>query len=100
MFEPSRTFLLLSLQRGLLGNIRTGLRQASIEADVPALMVRLRFEYEPENFESAQESCSDAAAEVVADLPTEWNIQEEHIVVVAGEKLSPLAYVVYRRAES
>ena len=100
MFEPSRTFLLLSLQRALLGNISTGLRQASIEADVPALVVRLRFEYEPENLETAQDNCSSAAAEVVSDLPSEWNIQEEHIVVVDGQQLRSLAYVAYRRAES
>jgi hypothetical protein len=100
MFEPSRAFLLLTLQRGLLGNVSAGLRQASIEADVPALVVRLRFEYEPENIESAQENCSAAAAEVVSDLPSEWNIQEEHILVLAGEQLRPLAYVAYRRAES
>lgn len=100
MFEPSRSFLLLSLQRGLLGNVSTDLRQASIEADAPSLVVRLRFEYEAENLDSAQEHCFAAAAEVVSDLPSEWNIQEEHIVVVAGEQLRPLAYVAYRRAES
>ena len=100
MFEPSRTFLLLSLQRGLLGNVSPALRQASIEADVPALVVRLRFEYRPENLESAQENCSAAATEVVSDLPSEWNIQEEHVVVAAGEQLRPLTYVAYCSAES
>jgi hypothetical protein len=38
--------LLLSLQRGLLGEVNPILRQASIEADATLMIVRLRFEYD------------------------------------------------------
>lgn len=99
MFEPSRAFLLLSLQRALLGNVSKGLRQASIEADVPALLVMLRFEYDLGRLESDQEHGSAAAAEVVSDLPADWDIREQHLEVAAGSELAPLAHVAYRRAE-
>jgi hypothetical protein len=98
MFEPSRAFLLLSLQRALLGNVSNGLRQASIEADVPARLVRLRFEYDPGRLESDQENCSSAAAEVVSDLPADWDIREQHLQVATDRELAPLAHVAYRRA--
>jgi hypothetical protein len=100
MFEPSRAFLLLSLQRALLGNVQAGLRQASIEAKPQELVVKLRFEYEPERLESARESCSIAGAEVVSDLPLDWDIQEEHLAVARSEQLNPLAHIAFLRAES
>ena len=92
--------LLLSLQRGLLGEVHPILRQASIEADATLMIVRLRFEYEREPTNIARESCSCAATEVIADFPAPWQLDEQHVVVPTAASLSPLAHVAYRRAEA
>ena len=67
-FAPAidRTFLLLSLQRALLGGVHPQLRQASIEADTTALHLCLRFEYDRQPDEEAREAASISAAEVMA----------------------------------
>jgi len=74
--------LLLSLQRALIGEVHAELRQASIEPS-PA----------------SRESCSCAAAEVIADFPAPWQLDEQHVAVPLGAALLALAHVAYRRAE-
>jgi hypothetical protein len=100
MIEPSRTLLLLSLQQALLGNVGVALRQASIEANPLTKVVTFRFEYEPVGMEAAQELCSAAAAEVVADLPPDWNIDEQHVPVPESEYLRALTLVAFRRSQA
>lgn len=95
-----REALLLSLQRGLLGEVHPILRQASIEADAALMVVRLRFGYEGEPTDIARESCSCAATEVIADFPAPWHLDEQHAAVHTAASLSPLAHVAYRRAEA
>ena len=92
--------LVLSLLRGLCGQVHPELRQASIEADEKAHIVRLRFEYDGAAVGPARESCSCAATEVIADLPSPWNMEEQHVATSATESLSALQHVVYRRWES
>ena len=101
MSEISSTpMLLLSLQRALLGEIPPSLRQASIEADPALHIVRLRFEYDGEPTGKSQESCSNAATEVIADFPAPWQLDEQHVAAPVPLALAPLALVAYRRAES
>jgi len=95
-----RPMLLLSLQRALLGEVRAELRQASIEADTTSKTVRLRFEYDGPPSEQALESCSCSAAEVIADFPAQWQLDEQHLTVPAPAPLESLAHVAYRRHES
>jgi hypothetical protein len=95
----ARDALLLSLQRSLLGAVHPQLRQASIEADYDALVVRVRFEYDGEPAPEVRESCSLAAEEVVSDFPAPWEIDEQHVVTSSDHALSPLKHVCYRRAE-
>ena len=95
---PSK--LVLSLVRGLLGEVHPALRQASIEADEGVRVVRLRFEYDGEASGPAQESCSCAATEVIADFPSSWDLDEQHVAAPVPSPLSSLTYVVYRRWES
>ena len=92
--------LLLSLQRALLGEVHSQLRQASIEADGASQTIRIRFEYDGTPQDTARESCSCAATEVIADFPTPWDLDEQHVPTPASSLLSPLAHVAYRRAES
>ncbi len=94
-----RSMLLLSLQRALLGEVHVELRQASIEADPTSKMLRIRFEYDGPASERAQESCSCSAAEVIADFPAQWQLDEQHLTVPVPTALEPLAHVAYRRAE-
>ena len=95
---PSK--LVLSLVRGLLGEVHPALRQASIEADEGVRVVRLRFEYDGEASGPAQESCSCAATEVIADFPSSWDLDEQHVAAPVPSPLSSLTYVVDRRWES
>jgi hypothetical protein len=91
--------LVLSLLRGLCGEVHPELRQASIEADEEARVVRLRFEYDGEAVGPARESCTCAATEVIGDFPSPWNMEEQHVATRATESLSALKHVVYRRWE-
>lgn len=91
--------LILSLVRGLCGEVHPELRQASIEADEDAHMVRLRFEYDGAASGPAQESCSCAATEVIADFYAPWDLDEQHVATPVPSPLCPLTYVVYRRWE-
>ncbi len=90
--------LLLSLQRALLGDVHPQLRQASIEADVVGHIIRLRFEYDGTPSDAAREICSLAATEIIADFPSPWDLDEQHVSALASSGLSPLKHVAYRRA--
>ena len=92
--------LLLSLQRALLGEVHSSLRQASIEADTSLQVIHLRFEYDGAPTNAALESSSCVAAEVIADFPSPWKIDEQHISAPAPNPLLPLAHVAFRRLES
>ena len=95
----SRQALLLSLQRALLGEVHPALRQASVEADSIAKVVRLKFEYDGAAAGAAHDSCSAAAAEVIADFPAPWRLEEQHVPAPAKSRLEPLGCIAYRRAE-
>jgi hypothetical protein len=96
---PDRSQLQLSLQRALLGAVHSQLRQASIELDPGAQLVRVRFEYDGPPDPAVKESCSGAATEVIADFPAPWDLDVEHRVVPYPERLAGLKHVAYRRAE-
>jgi len=95
----SRPFLLLSLQRALLGEIHPQLRQASIETDPAAKVVHLRFEYDGPATGEPRNCCSCAAAEVLADFDPTWKLDEQHLEAPVGHALSALAHVGYLRFE-
>lgn len=95
-----RRFLLLSLQRALLGAVHPQLRQASIEADAARQLLRLRFEYDGLPCEDAREACSIAATEVLADLHSPWSVDEEHLAAPSPQPLQALAHTAYRRWEA
>jgi hypothetical protein len=95
----SRESLVLSLNRGLWGEVHPQLRQASIESDETAQVIRIRFEYDGDPSEEVRESCSSAATECIADFPAPWQLDEEHVPRPFPEPLIPLLHVVYLRAE-
>ena len=96
---PLHVQLQLSLQRGLWGVVRPQLRQASIEADELNKIIRVRFEYDRDHDPEAQEGCSCAATEVMADFPEPWQLDEQHVSVPFPEPLSRLQHLAYLRAE-
>ncbi|MCR6664138.1 MAG: hypothetical protein NVV60_13560 [Luteimonas sp.] len=91
--------LLLSLQRALLGEVHSQLRQASIQADAAGQVVHIRFEYDGHPSDKVRESSSSVATEVIADFPGSWRLDEQHVSIPAPSTLSPLVHVAYRRAE-
>ena len=88
--------LLSSLQRALLGQIPSKLRQASAEVGT-GQTVCIRFEYDGEPSEDGREFCSVAATEVIADFPTSWNLDEQHLANPLPGALSGLSVVAFRR---
>lgn len=66
----SQNQLLLSLQRALLGNVDSDLRQASVEADIVRKIVKIRFEHGRAISDDAKERLSVDASEVIADFPS------------------------------
>ena len=94
-----RVALLLSLQRALLGEVVPQLRQASIETNADRHLVRVRFEFDVEPDEALRARYSVVGTEVIADFPAPWTIDEEYVLAESA-RLSPLAYVAYRRADS
>lgn len=96
---PDRSELLLSLQRALLGTAHSELRQASIELDPSAQLVRVRFEYDGPPDPALKESCAGAATELIADFPAPWDLDVQHRAAPYPERLLGLKYVAYRRQE-
>ncbi len=95
----SRQALVMSLVRGLWGEVHPQLRQASIAADENVRIVRLRFEYDGPAEGLPRESCSQVASEVIADLPSTWSLDEQHVAAPFPNPLNSLAHLVYRRWE-
>ena len=91
--------LTLYLIRGLLGEVHPELRAASAELDASNYVVSVRFEYDGEPSDTARESCSCAATEVIADFPAPWHLDDQHVARPRPEKIEPLALLAYRRWE-
>lgn len=96
---PLQAQLLLSLQRGLWGEVHPKLRQASIEADEREKIIRIRFEYDGAPDTDAREGCSCAATEVMADFSEPWQLDEQHVSAPFPQRLSRLQHLAYLRAE-
>jgi hypothetical protein len=88
---------LLSLRRALSGAVPSQLRQASVEVDSVAHLVRVRFEYDGNPEPDALDACQIAGTEVIADFSAPWQIDEQHRAVASPEVLAPLQCIAYRR---
>lgn len=95
----TRERLALSLMRALWGNVHPQLRQASIEANCNAHRIFVRFEYDGPPDQNVLEDCQCAGTECIADFPSPWTIEEEHLSKPMPEQLNSLDILVYRRAE-
>ena len=72
--------LRLSSQRALLGCVTGGLRAVSVEVEENKIKWRCVFGSDIAK-ESQWEVLSEAAAEVIADFPAPYTIEEEYLVV-------------------
>jgi hypothetical protein len=89
---------LASLKRALSGAAHSQLRQASVEVDLTAHVIRVRFEYDGEPEPAARENCEIAGSEVIADFLVPWKMEEQHREVRATEALAPLKFIAYTRS--
>ena len=85
--------------RALWGEVHPQLRAASIEADISRKLVRVRFEYDGDPSPEVRESCERAGTECIADFPSPWDVDEQHICRAAPERSQPLEHLVYQRYE-
>jgi hypothetical protein len=90
---------LASLKRALSGTPPLQLRQASVEIDMDAKLIHVRFEYDGEPQSEPREFCEIAGTEVIADFVAPWKIDEQHRAVAVPAPLLPLRYVAYTRAD-
>jgi hypothetical protein len=90
---------LASLKRALSGTPPLQLRQASVEVDMGANLIHVRFEYDGEPEVEAREFCEMVAAEVISDFVAPWKIDEQHRAAAGPAPLVPLRYVAYTRAD-
>lgn len=85
----------LSAQRGLWGNVPCSLRAFSVEID--GTVVRTRSVFDESVDEEEKELLSAAGAEIIADYPASFTIEEEFLVVPKGEKMQHLAQLIFLR---
>ena len=100
MDDPeTRTKLLLSLQRALLGAVSPALREVS--CGWQGKQINLRFVYDGEISESDIEAAHIVATEVIADFPADWDIEEDIVRQDAPTKLLQRqgAILAFRRQE-
>jgi len=95
-----RTKLLLSLQRALLGAVSPALREVSCSWE--GKQIKLRFVYDGEISEEDRDAAYIVGAEVIADFPADWDIEEDIARLDAPAKLAlpeRNAVLAYRRRE-
>jgi hypothetical protein len=101
MIETSiRQTLLLSVQRALVGAVPAALREVTCGWSGQEIKLRFVFdrEIEPDDYESSQI----VGAEVVADFPAPWTINEEIVDYPAnlqGQSDDTKMMLAYRRKE-
>ena len=89
--------LRLSAQRALWGQVPNTLRATSVEYGLNVIRCRFIFDGEPSIDE--KDILGDAAAEIIADFPSPFIIEEEYIGIKYPERMSHLKYLVFLRYE-
>jgi hypothetical protein len=89
--------LRLSAQRALWGAIPPRLRAVSVHHSGHTLLVRSVFDGTPTDKEC--ETLSVAAAEIIADFPAPYTIDEEMLAIPHPGKMEHLRWIVYLRNE-
>jgi hypothetical protein len=95
--QITRSGLLLSAQRALLGAVPFSLRGASIETEGDTIFWRCVFDREPTDEE--REALSVAGTEIMADFPQVKKIEEQFLVQSNPGKVSHLRNIVFERSE-
>jgi hypothetical protein len=93
-------YLLLSVQRALLGAVSPALR--AVTAETRATEVRLRFVFDGPIDEGDLEAARIAGTEVIADYPSPWIINDEMVRLdhPADVREGALQHWVYLRKEA
>jgi hypothetical protein len=99
LMPDTRTALLLSLQRALLGAVPHSLR--AVTCNWEGTKIKLRFVFDGEIDEEDYETAGIVGTEVIADFPAPWTICEDIVRVDYPGTLCPrpLALWAYRRKE-
>ena len=101
MDDPeTRTKILLSIQRALLGAVSAALREVS--CGWQGKQINLRFVYDGEISKSDIEAAHIVGSEVIADFPADWDIEEDIVRLDAPAKLlqPESAILAFRRWEN
>jgi hypothetical protein len=89
----------LSAQRALLGHVTPQLRAVSVELDNVCRRLTVRFVFAAEPSESGRDAASCAGAEMIADRPDGWTIDEQIVVCEPPAQAVHLRHLVYTRSE-
>lgn len=93
----SATYIRMSAQGALLGQIPPSLR--AVSADVDESRVYLRFIFDGAPTEDDWELLSVAATEIIADFPAPYTIEGEYLEIEQPNEMSHLKHLVYLRHE-
>ena len=93
----NRAKVLLSVQRALLGEVTPDLRGVSVE--VNDNRVRLTSYFADKVTEDQKDVVSTITAEVAADLPHDWTIEDDLVTAPVSGRLPENVIWAYRRKE-
>lgn len=91
------TDIRLSAQRALWGCVPASLR--SFSASVDNNKVRVRAIFDQTATDEDKELLSEAAAEIIADYTEPYILEEEYLIVPAGQAMSHLPSLIFLRYE-
>jgi hypothetical protein len=87
----------LSAQRALLGAVPSSLRAFSIE--VAGSVIRTRSVFDGTETQDHRELLSGASAEIIADFPATFRVEEDCVSSSVGTSIQHLHHVIFQRHE-
>ena len=93
------TYIRMSAQRALLGQIPALLRAASVDVDKSNSKVFLRCIFDGKPTEDDWELLSVPATEIIADFSAPFTIEEEYLETKYPNEMKHLKHLVYLRHE-
>jgi hypothetical protein len=95
------TYLLLSVQRALLGSVIPALRAMVVDLDVTSKILCINFYYDCEITEEVHDLSSCIVTEIIADFPSDYlnNLDENVIQLNYPKKIPVKGKLVYLRKE-
>jgi hypothetical protein len=97
MNDVASAHVRLSAQRALLGAVPTSLRAFSVE--VAGMIIRTRSIFDGTETPDHRDLLSGASAEIIADFPAAFTIEDDFLSFPTGTAMHHLSNVIFQRHE-